>query len=66
MPEREPSAVTPPTKPASADLLMPVGVWVRLELPGTPVVGYTYVDPKQGSRPKVGSRTERRSISRHV
>lgn len=28
--------------------LMPVGVWIRLELPENPVVGFTYVDQQAG------------------
>jgi hypothetical protein len=48
MPESEPADVIPSNTVPSNDLLMPVGAWIRLELPGAPVVGYTYVDQQAG------------------
>ena len=37
-----------PPEPGAGDV-MPVGAWVRLEVPGQPpVVGFTYVDPEAG------------------
>ena len=35
-------------QPASATTLMPVGAWVRIDIPDTPVVGFTYVDRQAG------------------
>jgi hypothetical protein len=40
---------TEPSPENGPDALMPVGAWVRLEIPGQPgIVGFTYVDPQAG------------------
>jgi hypothetical protein len=48
MASREPTDLNPTSPPVSGEPLMPVGAWVCLELPGNPVVGFTYVDQQAG------------------
>jgi hypothetical protein len=49
MASSEPTDVKPPSSAAPADALMPVGAWIRLDLPDHPsVVGFTYVDQEAG------------------
>jgi hypothetical protein len=49
MASNEPTDVKPTSSSAPADALMPVGAWIRLDLPDHPcVVGFTYVDQAAG------------------
>ena len=49
MANTEPADAKRPSSPVLANALMPVGAWIRLDLPNIhTIIGFTYVDPEAG------------------